>query len=113
MALKILSIIALVVIGTSAWVVIDYFCRGKSAAAKDAAQTLALWIAVAVTATYAATVRHPIVYIPIAVLAVAVVIRLLTRKPHDLHETEDFSDSDCHTASLLGQPIDAFRDRGA
>ena len=35
------------------------------------------------------------------------------RRPHDLHETEDFSDSDCRPASLIGTPIDAFRDRGA
>ena len=37
----------------------------------------------------------------------------ILRRPHDLHETEDFSDGDCRPASLLGQPIDAFRDRGA
>ena len=35
----------------------------------------------------------------------------ILRRPHDLHETEDFSDS--YPGSLLGQPIDAFRDRGA
>ena len=37
----------------------------------------------------------------------------ILRRPHDLHETEDFSDGDTYAASLLGQPIDAFRDRSA
>ena len=37
----------------------------------------------------------------------------ILRRPHDLHETEGFSDSDCHTASLLGQPLDTHHTKGS
>ena len=37
----------------------------------------------------------------------------ILRRPHDLHETEDFSDGDCRPASLLGQPLDTHCTKGS